>query len=68
MEPVSILTAEEGQGLQDETMSAAEQCMELYKGMEIAYPETEYSRIESFSEKQRKDVVKRLANRGCKCF
>ena len=67
-EPVSILTAEEEQNLQDEAMSAAEQCMELYKEIEIAYPETEYSGIESFSDKQRKDVVKRLANRGCKCF
>lgn len=63
-EPVSILTAEEEQGLQDEAMSAAEQCMELYKEIEIAYPETEYSRIESFSEKQRKDVVKRLGEQG----
>ena len=35
-EPVSILTAEEEQGLQDEAMSAAEQCMELYKEIEIA--------------------------------
>ena len=41
-EPVSILTAEEEQGLQDEAMSAAKQCMELYKEIEIAYPETEY--------------------------
>ena len=41
-EPVSILTAEEEQGLQDEAMSAAKQCMELYKESEIAYPETEY--------------------------
>lgn len=64
MEPVSILTAEEGQGLQDETMSAAEQCMELYKEIEIAYPETEYSHTRSFSEKQRKDVVKRLGEQG----
>ena len=67
-EPVSILTAEEEQGLQDEAMWAAKQCMELYQGIEIAYPETEYSHTRSFSEKQRKDVVKRLANRGCKCF
>ncbi|SOY30384.1 hypothetical protein AMURIS_03111 [Acetatifactor muris] len=59
-EPVSILTAEEEQGLQDEAMSAAEQCMELYKEIEIAYPETEYSHTRSFSEKQRKDVVKQL--------
>ena len=63
-EPVSILTAEEEQGLQDEAMSAAEQCMELYKEIEIAYPETEYSGIESFSDKQRKDVVKLLGERG----
>ena len=64
LEPVSILTAEEEQDLLDEAMSVAEQCMGLYKEIEVAYPETEYSRIENFSEKQRKDVVKRLANRG----
>ena len=63
-EPVSILTAEEEQGLQEEAMSAAGQCMELYKEIEIAYPETEYSRTRSFSEKQRKDVVKRLGEQG----
>ncbi len=63
-EPVSILTAEEEQDLQDEAMSAAEQCMELYKEIEIAYLETEYSRIKNFSEKQRKDVVKRLGKQG----
>ena len=59
-EPVSVLTAEEEQSLQDEAMSAAEQCMELYKEIKIAYPETEYSHTRSFSEKQREDVVKQL--------
>ena len=63
-EPVSILTAEEEQNLQDEAMSAAEQCMELYKEVEIAYSETEYSRIEGFSLQQRKDVVKQLGEQG----
>lgn len=63
-EPVSILTVEEEQSLQYEAMSAAEQCMELYKEIEIAYPGTEYSRIESFSEEQRKDVVKQLGEQG----
>lgn len=63
-EPVSILTAEEEQNLQDEAMSEVEQYMELYKEIKITYPETEYSRIESFSEKQRKDVVKRLGEQG----
>lgn len=63
-EPVSILTAEEEQNLQDEAMSAAEQCMELYKEVEIAYPETEYSRIEGFSDQLRKDVVKQLGEQG----
>lgn len=63
-EPVSILTAEEEQKLQDEAMSAAEQCMELYKEVEIAYPETEYSRIEGFSDQLRKDVVKQLGEQG----
>lgn len=63
-EPVSILTAEEEQNLQDEAMSAAEQCTELYKEAEIVYPGTEYSRIEGFSDKQRKDVVKRLGEQG----
>lgn len=58
------MTAEEEQGLQDEAMSAAEQCMELYKEIEIAYPGTEYSHTRSFSEKQRKDVVKRLGEQG----
>ena len=63
-EPVSILTAEEEQNLQDEAMSAAEQCMELYKEIKITYPETEYSHTRSFSEKQRKDVVKQLGEQG----
>lgn len=63
-EPVSILTAEEEQNLQDEAISAAEQCMELYKEVEITYPETEYSRIEGFSDQQRKDVVKQLGKQG----
>lgn len=63
-EPVSILTAEEEQNLRDEAMSAAKQCMELYKEIEIAYPETEYSYMESFTEKQRKDVVERLGEQG----
>ena len=63
-EPVSILTAEEEQGLQDEAMWAAKQCMELYQGIEIAYPDTAYSRIENFTEKQRKDVVKLLGGQG----
>lgn len=53
-EPVSILTTEEEQNLRDEAMTAAEQCRELYKEAEIVYPETEYSRIEGFSEQQRK--------------
>ena len=47
-EPVSILTAEEEQNLQDEAMSAAKLCMELYREVEIAYPGTEYSHIEFF--------------------
>lgn len=64
VEPVSILTAEEEQRLQDEAMAAAKQCMELYEEIEIAYPETAYSRIENFSEKQRKEVVKRLGEQG----
>lgn len=64
IEPVSILTAEEEQGLQDEAMWAAKQCMELYQGIEIAYPDTAYSRIEGFSEKQRKAVVKLLGGQG----
>ena len=63
-EPVSILTAEEEQNLQDEAIAAAEQCMELYKEVEITYPETEYSRIEGFSDQQRKDVVKQLGKQG----
>lgn len=63
-EPVSILTIEEEQNLRDEAMSAAEQCGELYKEAEIVYPETEYSRIEGFSEQQRKEVVKRLGEQG----
>ena len=45
-------------------MSAAKQCRELCKEAEIVYPETEYSRIESFSDQQRKDVVKRLGEQG----
>ena len=64
LEPVSILTAEEELNLQDEAMSAAEQCMELYKGVEILYPETAYSRIEGFSDQQRKEVVKLLGEQG----
>ena len=63
-EPVSILTTEEEQNLRDEAMTAAEQCRELYKEAEIVYPETEYSRIEGFSEQQRKEVVKRLGEQG----
>ena len=63
-EPVSILTAEEEQDLQDEAISAARQCMDLYKEIEIVYPETAYSYMKSFSEKQRKDVVKRLGEQG----
>ena len=63
-EPVSILTIEEEQNLRDEAMSAAEQCGELYKEAEIVYPETEYSRIEGFSDQQRKEVVKRLGEQG----
>ena len=63
-EPVSILTAEEEENLQNEAISAAEQCMELYKEVEIAYPETEYSYIEGFSDQQRKDVVKQLGEQG----
>ena len=63
-EPVSILTTEEEQNLRDEAMSAAEQCGELYKEAEIVYPETEYSRIEGFSDQQRKEVVKRLGEQG----
>ena len=63
-EPVSILTTEEEQNLRDEAMSAAEQCRELYKEAEIVYPETEYSRIEGFSDQQRKEVVKRLGEQG----
>ena len=63
-EPVSILTTEEEQNLRDEAMSAAEQCGELYKETEIVYPETEYSRIEGFSDQQRKEVVKRLGEQG----
>ena len=63
-EPVSILTAEEEQNLQDEAMSAAKLCMELYKEVEIAYPGTEYSHIEFFSDQQRKDVVKQLGEQG----
>lgn len=62
--PASILTAEEEQNLQDKAMSAAEQCTELYKEAEIVYPGTEFSRIEGFSDKQRKDVVKRLGEYG----
>lgn len=63
-EPVSILTAEEEQDLQKEAMSAAEQCMGLYKEVEIAYPGTAYSRIEGFSDQQRKEVVKQLGEQG----
>jgi len=63
-EPVSILTTEEEQNLRDEAMTAAEQCRELYKEAEIVYPETEYSRIEGFSDQQRKEVVKRLGEQG----
>ena len=63
-EPVSILTAEEEQNLQDEAMSAAKLCMELYKEVEIAYPGTEYSHIVFFSDQQRKDVVKQLGEQG----
>ena len=63
-EPASILTAEEEQNLQDEAIAAAEQCMELYKEVEITYPETEYSRIEGSSDQQRKDVVKQLGKQG----
>lgn len=64
LESVSILTAEEEQNLQDEAMSAAEHCMEFYKEVEIAYPGTEYSRIEGFSDEQRKNVVKQLGEQG----
>ena len=39
-EPVSILKTEEEQNLQDEAMSAAKLCMELYREVEIAYPGT----------------------------
>lgn len=63
-EPVSILTAEEEQNLQNEAISAAEQCAGIYKEVEITYPETEYSRIEGFSDQQRKDVVKQLGKQG----
>lgn len=61
---VSILTAEEEQSLRDEALAAAEQCKELYREIEIVNPETEYSRIENFSEKQRSDVAKRLGEQG----
>lgn len=63
-EPISILTVEEEQNLQDEAMLAAVQCMSLYKETKIAYPETEYSYIEGFSDKQRKNVVNRLGELG----
>ena len=63
-EPVSVLTAEEEKNLQDEAMSAAKQCMGLYKEVEIVYPGTEYSYVEDFSEKQRKEAVKQLGDHG----
>lgn len=63
-EPISILTVEEEHNLQDEAILAAEQCMSLYKEIEIAYCGTEYSYIEGFSDKQRKSVVKRLGELG----
>lgn len=64
MQPVSVLTAEEEQNLQKEAMSAAERCMEIYKDSSISNPQTNYSRIENFSDEQRKNVVKCLGEQG----
>lgn len=63
-EPVSVLTAEEERRLRDEALSAAEQCMELYKNVRISYPQTSYSYIENFSDEQRKGVVECLGEQG----
>lgn len=59
-----VLTAEEEQCLQDEAMSAAEQCMEFYKDFKVGYYGTDYSRIEDFSYEHRKNVVKYLGEQG----
>lgn len=63
-QPVSVLTTEEEQNLQKEAMSAAERCMEIYKDSSISNPQTNYSRIENFSDEQRKNVVKCLGEQG----
>lgn len=63
-EPISILTAEEERNLQDEAISAAKRCMELYKDVRISDAQTYYSYIEDFSDEQRKDVVKCLGGLG----
>lgn len=63
-EPVSLLTAQEEQNLQDEAISAARQCIKHYQGISISNPYTGYSRIENFSDEQRKNVVKCLGEQG----
>ncbi len=52
------------QRLRDEALSAAKQCMELYKDVRIFYSQTSYSYIENFSDEQRKGVVKCLGEQG----
>lgn len=65
--PVSVLTTEEEQRLRDEALSAAKQCMEFYKDISVSNPQTSYSRIENFSDEQRKRVVKCLGEQGLVC-
>ena len=58
------LDAEEEQRLQDEAVSAANQCMEFYKDAEVEYYGTDYSCIANFSDEKRKSVVRCLTKQG----
>lgn len=58
------LTEEEEQKLQDEAMTAAGKCAELYRDIEVKYPGTGYSYVEHFSDEQRENVVKCLGEQG----
>ena len=62
--PDNILTAAEEMRLQKEAMAAAERCAEYYRDSSIIDAETDYSRIDSFSAKQRKAVVHCLGGQG----
>lgn len=64
LEPAGLLTAAEERALQDEAVTAANRCRELYRDAEVKYSGTEYSYVENFSDEQRESVVKCFGEQG----